>query len=57
VWDRASEACRPGLFDDATFVMSDIELAKNIGFGVVAVGIGMVVVMFAEHIAHWLLGL
>jgi hypothetical protein len=36
--------------------MSDIELAKNIGFGVVAVGLGMAVVMFAEHIAHWLLG-
>jgi hypothetical protein len=37
--------------------MSDIELAKNIGFGVVAVGLGMAVVMFAEHIARWLLGL
>jgi hypothetical protein len=37
--------------------MSDIELAKNIGYGIVAVVFGMAVVMFAEQIAHWLLRL
>jgi hypothetical protein len=37
--------------------MSDIELAKNIGFGIVAVGIGIAVTLGAYAQGHVLLSL